>query len=164
MCIIMLVYFAVFCYAMADCFIPLQLGAVAFLYHPCTPVEQVNGLREVARSCLWKHLLTPYPHLSPEQVYTHTALNRVMVLLIPFFNMHVSSLQPLALVSWGCIYRMEWVEPHLVMEWLQQNALRTDDSLDATVGAYNEGMSTFSLTTIICTYTCAVFFACLVIV
>ncbi len=26
------------------------------------------------------------------------------------------------------------------MEWLEQNALRTDESIDASIGAYSEGM------------------------
>ncbi len=44
---------------------------------------------------------------------------------------------------------MEWVEPHLVRAWLEQNALKTDESLDDSIGAYNEGDTTSSLTHII---------------
>ena len=41
---------------------------------------------------------------------------------------------------------MEWVEPHLVRAWLEQNALKTDESLDDSIGAYNEGDTTSSIT------------------
>ena len=41
---------------------------MAFLYHPCTPLEQVDTLKSLARSCLWRHIVTPYPHLTTEKV------------------------------------------------------------------------------------------------
>jgi hypothetical protein len=35
----------------------LEHGAIAFLYHPCTPDSLVDKLRKLANGCLWKHLL-----------------------------------------------------------------------------------------------------------
>jgi hypothetical protein len=49
----------------------LQYGAVVFLYHPCTPLDQVSQLKQLARSCLWRHFVSPYPLLDPEWV-SHT--------------------------------------------------------------------------------------------
>jgi len=46
----------------------LHLGAVAFLYHPCAPLDQIAALKQLAHSCLWKHVITPYPHLNRTQV------------------------------------------------------------------------------------------------
>ena len=59
--------------------------------------------------------------------------------------------QPLALVSWGCIYRMEWVESHFVRAWLEQNALKTDESLDYSIGTYSKGDITSLCRTHACT-------------
>lgn len=38
------------------------------MYHPCAPAEHVAKLRELARGCLQKHILTPYPKLTKEEV------------------------------------------------------------------------------------------------
>ena len=58
----------------------MQLGGVAFLYHPCAPLDQIGRLRDVARACLWKHIITPYPLLSPKQVYI--ALVRLLLFIL----------------------------------------------------------------------------------
>ena len=39
-----------------------------FLYHPCAPKDQVAALRRLARSCLWRHIITSYPHLTQDKV------------------------------------------------------------------------------------------------
>ena len=45
-----------------------QYGAVVFLYHPCAPLEQVMTLKDIAKSCLRKHIITSYPELSIDKV------------------------------------------------------------------------------------------------
>ena len=38
----------------------LEHGAILFLYHPCADKEQVEVFKELARSCLWKHLISKW--------------------------------------------------------------------------------------------------------
>ncbi len=46
----------------------LQHGAAVFLYHPCADPGEVAKLKAVARSCIRKHVITPYRHLPEDQV------------------------------------------------------------------------------------------------
>ncbi len=82
-------------HTMTNCYILCQLGAVAFLYHPCTPQEQVTALRDLAHSCLWKHVITPYPHLSEDKVSGHAcviALVKIREMQVVSFTMLCRSL------------------------------------------------------------------------
>lgn len=92
----------------------LNYGGVAFLYHPCAPQEQVIALKHLARSCLWKSVITPYPHLTKDQ--------------------------PLALVAWGCVYRMAWLKTSEAKLWIRQHALKTESSSITTNGIYDRGL------------------------
>jgi hypothetical protein len=93
----------------------LQYGAVVFLYHPCTPLDQVSQLKQLARSCLWRHFVSPYPLLDPEW--------------------------PMAVVSWGCVLRVKWVESEDIKKWVESHALRTPQTAEFTNdGTYNEGL------------------------
>lgn len=56
----------------------LKRGGVAFLYHPCTNIEQVEQLKALARECLNMYVVTPYPHLTEEQVCIHTDKSTVV--------------------------------------------------------------------------------------
>ena len=90
-----------------------QLGALAFLYHPCANPDQVASLKKLADSCLWQHVITPYPDL-PEET-------------------------PLAIVSWGCVYSMQWVNPPEAKLWIITHALKTNSSVASSNGPYQEG-------------------------
>ena len=46
----------------------LQRGGLAFLYHPCAPEEQVMKLKELAKSCLRRHVITPYLNITKNEV------------------------------------------------------------------------------------------------
>ncbi len=61
--------------------LPSQFGAVAFLYHPCAPADQVLTLKDLARQCLWKHLVTPYLDLDPTHVRPSSLIDPVCTLL-----------------------------------------------------------------------------------
>ena len=52
--------------------------------------------------------------------------------------------QPLALVSWGCIYRMSWVDVPEAKLWIRQHALRAAHSKVTGDGQYDKG-NTYSL-------------------
>ncbi|CAI8052637.1 N-acetylated-alpha-linked acidic dipeptidase 2 [Geodia barretti] len=93
----------------------LQYGAVVFLYHPCTPPDQVSQLKQLARSCLWRHFVSPYPLLDSEW--------------------------PMAVVSWGCVLRVKWVESEAIKKWVESHALRTPQTAEfANDGTYDEGL------------------------
>lgn len=46
----------------------LQHGAAVFLYHPCADEVEIKKLKDLARSCLRKHIITPYRPLGTEKV------------------------------------------------------------------------------------------------
>ena len=52
--------------------------------------------------------------------------------------------QPLALVSWGCVYRMSWVDVPEAKLWIRQHALHAAHSKVTSDGQYDEG-NTYSL-------------------
>jgi hypothetical protein len=47
----------------------LQHGGVAFLYHPCADSGEVEKLKEIAKSCLRRYVITPYRLLPLKQVF-----------------------------------------------------------------------------------------------
>ncbi|CAH1960880.1 unnamed protein product [Acanthoscelides obtectus] len=76
----------------------LEHGAVVMLYHPCANKNQVNFLKKMVKSCLYKHVITPYDQLTVER--------------------------PLALVTWGHRLEMSKVAGELVVDFIRKNALR----------------------------------------
>ncbi|KPP65907.1 tumor protein p53-inducible protein 13-like [Scleropages formosus] len=73
----------------------LQLGAVAFLYHPCTSVAQRALLSVLAHSCMSHYIITPFPQLSRKR--------------------------PLALVVWGRTLELSHVTASDICDWLSMN-------------------------------------------
>lgn len=53
----------------------LEHGAVVMLYHPCANKYEVNLLKKIVRSCLYKHVITPYNLLTPDRVSYYLKLN-----------------------------------------------------------------------------------------
>ena len=47
---------------------PLQHGAAIFLYHPCAGLGQIERLKNIAKRCLRKHIITPYRNFSDGNV------------------------------------------------------------------------------------------------
>ena len=56
--------------------------------------------------------------------------------IIAAFNLFVF-LQPLAVVTWGCVYSMEWVQPTEIKDWLMDKQLKLDD--DSGGASYSHG-------------------------
>jgi hypothetical protein len=94
----------------------LVYGALVFLYHPCVSTEDVDDLRNLAKGCLWKHIITPYPHLTRDQ--------------------------PLAIVAHGCVYKMKWVDAEESKKWIIEHALKTDESSVSGDGTYDHDLVT----------------------
>ncbi|XP_076434876.1 uncharacterized protein LOC143274824 isoform X2 [Babylonia areolata] len=65
----------------------LEHGAVVMLYHPCADPGEVSALRDLVRSCLRRHIISPYRLLPPDT--------------------------PLALLTWGCRLMMSDFRPAL---------------------------------------------------
>ena len=59
-----------------------QLGGLAFLYHPCAPEEQVLKLKELAKSCLRRHVITPYLNLTSNEVKNGPFLQSIFQLIL----------------------------------------------------------------------------------
>ena len=46
----------------------IEHGAIIMLYDPCVLQSEVEKLRNIVRSCIKKHVITPTTFLSPEKV------------------------------------------------------------------------------------------------
>ncbi|MBN3304629.1 P5I13 protein, partial [Amia calva] len=88
----------------------LELGGVVFLYHPCVQPSLRAQLAALARSCVPKHIITPFPGLSPAR--------------------------PLALVSWGRTLEMSHVALSELSDWLQQNMNQSREWPECRGGRY----------------------------
>lgn len=64
----MYLYLNISLFVLVSFFLYLQHGGVAFLYHPCVSNDTVDILREMAVSCLHRHVITPYERLNPCKV------------------------------------------------------------------------------------------------
>ena len=52
-----------------------------------------------------------------------------------------SPLQPMALVSWGCVLGVRWVEPEELRQWISSHALHTPTTAEITSdGVYEDGL------------------------
>lgn len=45
----------------------------------------------------------------------------------------------MALVTWGCVYHMSWVEVRTAEEWIKQHALHSPEGHIVQDGTYNHG-------------------------
>lgn len=88
----------------------IEHGAIVMLYHPCTHPYYVDALRNIVTSCLRKHIITPYVHLSPDR--------------------------PLALVAWGCRYEMSTVDQEEVVAFIKEKALKGPEGSYPKEGQY----------------------------
>ncbi|CAD6198947.1 unnamed protein product [Caenorhabditis auriculariae] len=89
----------------------LEHGAVVMLYHPCANQYEVNSLREILTSCLYRHVITPYNKLS------HT--------------------RPIALVSWGARIEMNYVDEEQVVAFIKKFARRAPEDISRN-GLYDQ--------------------------
>ncbi|XP_022920854.2 uncharacterized protein [Onthophagus taurus] len=71
----------------------LEHGAIVMLYHPCANYQEVNYLKDIVTTCLYRHVITPYNLLTQER--------------------------PLALVSWGRRLEMSMVDPKIVINFIK---------------------------------------------
>uniref|UniRef100_A0A2S2N9C5 Tumor protein p53-inducible protein 13 n=1 Tax=Schizaphis graminum TaxID=13262 RepID=A0A2S2N9C5_SCHGA len=74
----------------------LEHGSVVMLYHPCTHPVLVQRMRTVLKSCLFRHIITPY-NLVPED-------------------------RPIVLVTWGNRLYMNDVDTKLATDYIKKYA------------------------------------------
>ena len=90
-------------------------------------------LKDIAKNCLRKHIITPYPELS---------IDKVRMILDNLYRLDyviVTILQPLALVTWGCVYSLSWADKDSIQDWIKTHALQTSESLVIQDGEYDHG-------------------------
>ncbi|XP_041437164.1 uncharacterized protein LOC121399696 [Xenopus laevis] len=90
----------------------LEHGGVVFLYHPCVHPKLKKALVHGARSCVYKHIITPHMNLSTER--------------------------PLALVTWGSTLEMSHIDLCEVRNWLTTNMDRTREREMDMDGSYQD--------------------------
>ncbi|XP_060529352.1 uncharacterized protein LOC132703853 [Cylas formicarius] len=76
----------------------LEHGAVAMLYHPCANRNEVNIVKKIIKSCLYRHVITPYNLLTPNR--------------------------PIALVTWGHRLELSKTAPEVVVDFIRKHALK----------------------------------------
>ncbi|MGH0182741.1 UNVERIFIED_CONTAM: hypothetical protein FKN15_010406 [Acipenser sinensis] len=81
------------------------------LYHPCAPPSLRVSLSALARSCLFKHVVTPFPGLTRAR--------------------------PLALAAWGRTLEMSHVTLMEAADWLRSSVNRAHESEMREDGLYN---------------------------
>lgn len=95
----------------------MEHGAVVMLYHPCADRREVAKLRHVVTSCLRRHIITPYRHLS--------------------------TTQPLALLTYGCKLTMSNVDVQAAQDFIVINAFNPEKTTEAhnwRDGQYTAGL------------------------
>lgn len=76
----------------------LEHGGVVMLYHPCAEKAQVDELRQIVTSCIYRHVITPSERLT--------------------------SARPFALVAWGAVVEMAKVTKETVIAFIQSHGLK----------------------------------------
>ncbi|PVD31266.1 hypothetical protein C0Q70_06678 [Pomacea canaliculata] len=92
----------------------LEHGGIVFLYHPCADAKQVEQLREIAKGCLYKHIITPNKNLSLDTPY--------------------------AALAWGCKLLMSSVVPSRVVTFIKEHALKGHEGHVNADGQYSKAL------------------------
>ncbi|KAL6727996.1 hypothetical protein Aduo_009813 [Ancylostoma duodenale] len=89
----------------------LEHGSIILLYHPCADQTELQKLRHIVTSCLYRHVITPYNKLAKER--------------------------PFALVSWGAMMGMGFVEEQKVISFIKEHARVAPEDLSKD-GIYDQ--------------------------
>lgn len=95
----------------------MEHGAVVFLYDPCTDREEVEKVKNLVRSCIRKHIITPSEMLTYEY--------------------------PMALLTWGCKLEFTRLHRNKSMSFIREKAMdpkRTNEYDLANDGHYSHGL------------------------
>ncbi|XP_063975327.1 uncharacterized protein LOC135161567 [Diachasmimorpha longicaudata] len=91
----------------------LEHGGVVMLYHPCANPLEVQRLKDIVKSCLRRHVITPYSL--------------------------VNETRPLVLVAWGCRLEMSYVNVQIIRNFIRAKALRGPEAISKD-GMFSDGL------------------------
>lgn len=91
----------------------LEHGAIVAVYHPCVNKRQLDDFRKLVKSCLYRHIITPYEKLVAER--------------------------PFALIAWGRSLEMSVVDHELIIGFIRMNGLQGPEKMSKN-GQYNGGI------------------------
>ncbi|EYC27904.1 hypothetical protein Y032_0008g246 [Ancylostoma ceylanicum] len=89
----------------------LEHGSIILLYHPCVDQNELQKLRHIVTSCLYRHVITPYNKLTKDR--------------------------PFALISWGAMLGMGSVEENTVVSFIKEHARVAPEDLSKD-GIYDQ--------------------------
>ena len=95
----------------------IEHGAIIMLYDPCVLQSEVEKLRNIVRSCIKKHVITPTTFLSPEKVCTNISMSIHKFVCFSFILL--LSFQPMALITWGCRLEFSYVDEEEIKEFIK---------------------------------------------
>ncbi|XP_058835360.1 uncharacterized protein LOC131692369 [Topomyia yanbarensis] len=78
-------------------------GAIIALYHPCANKQQIEELKQIVKSCLYRHIITPSDLPSKER--------------------------PFAILSWGALLEFSVLQREVVEDFIRQYALKGPEQL-----------------------------------
>ncbi|XP_073972273.1 uncharacterized protein [Rhodnius prolixus] len=81
----------------------LEHGAVVMLYHPCAHPFIVEQIKNLVKSCLYRHIITPY-NLLPHK-------------------------RPIALVTWGWSLLLPDIDDELIVKFIREHALHGPEAI-----------------------------------
>ena len=61
------------------------------------------------------------------------------ITILSDISIHFMCFQPFALITWGCVYLMSWVDMEPSKRWIQDHALHTAESAVYQDGFYDYG-------------------------
>lgn len=73
-------------------------GAVIALYHPCANKHQIEELKQIVKSCLYRHVITPSDLTSKDR--------------------------PFAVVAWGALLEFSVLQREVVEDFIREHALK----------------------------------------
>lgn len=91
----------------------LEHGAIVAAYHPCVNKRQLDDFRKLTKTCLYRHIITPYEKLD--------------------------AARPFALIAWGKSLELSVVDRELVVAFIRMNALQGPEKKSQN-GQYNSGI------------------------
>jgi len=97
----------------------LEHGAIVALYHPCADLMFIEQLKALIKSCLYRHIITPYRELSSDY--------------------------PFALAAWGTSLQFSVIDKPMLIEFIKKHA-KTGPEKVSRNGLYKQMLTEASKT------------------
>ena len=93
----------------------LEHGAAVFLYHPCADAKEIEEFKSLARTCLFRHIISPSRLVQPNR--------------------------PFAILTWGCMLSMGKVDHVITRQYIKGYAIhRAPEAHNFEDGQYSRGL------------------------